>query len=140
MTKCFKFNKKYYYAGTVVKIRDGAEKHVGFCSMLTFIGYNTDNNLYIFQSFYDIWKRYEITEKQLEEYIEYVAKAYCASTQNEKKEMDPKYVDGIVSAWIWYVLIMFFAFFVKGIENVILIWIAASVAFWGWRHKKIKGE
>jgi hypothetical protein len=136
----FHFNGNQYYTGTVVAIKEEAKQHVGFCSMLKFVDYNIENDLCNFVSLYDTWHSYTLTDEQLKLYIEYVAKAYVATTRYEQThKVEPKYIDGIVSAWIWYILIMIFALFLKGIENVIGLWSLASIVFWSWRCNKMNG-
>ena len=136
----FYFNKKKYYAGTIVKIKEESQQYVGFLSTLQFINCDVENDLYNFVSLHDKWKRYVLTKKQLESYIEYVTKSYVDTMQyNQTNKIDPKYIDGIVSAWIWYILIMVFALFLKGIVNTVVLWLISTVVFLNWRHNKING-
>ena len=54
--------------------------------------------------------------------------------------MQPDNIDGIVSAWIWYIIIMVFGLFLKEPLNVFGVWILASVIFFTWRHRKMNGD
>ena len=137
----FNFKGKKYGAGTIIKIYKNAEKYFKFNSMLKFKRYNSNENLYCFTSLYDTWQEYKMTDIQLNVYIENVVKECIWETSyRETETIDPKYIDGILSAWIWYIIIMFFALFLNGIGNKIITLVIISIIFWSWRKKKINGE
>ena len=66
--------------------------------------------------------------------------AYIADTTKLSNKIEPKYIEGIISAWIWYILIMFFGVLLKGAVTTIIVWTLASIIFFNWRRKKINGE
>jgi hypothetical protein len=88
---------------------------------------------------YDCWSYYDISEEQLENVVEKIIKPYTTNSNMCSKAESLKYTEGIVSAWIWYLLIMLFAIFLKGIENIIGIQLLATFVFWTWRNKKLNG-
>lgn len=136
-THKFTFNGKVYYIGTIVKINEEYQKHTGFNSFLKFIGYNASSQTYCFSSLVNNWDIYNLFDEQINLYIDKVIKEeekYC-----EKTECNPKYIDGILSAWIWYILFMFGALFLNGRLNIIIVWCLSTLIFFSWRSKKIKG-
>ena len=136
-TTPFIFNNHIYYVGTIVEINEEWKQNFRFNSTLKFTGYDVNDCSYCFTTLQDNWKIYKLSEAQIQMCVKSVLLDGVMEPKNEK--IDPKYIDGIVSAWIWYILIMFFALFLKGAENVIGIWIIATFLFFGWRHNKIKG-
>ena len=136
-TSPFIFNGKIYYVGTIIRIKEEYKQYVGFNSILKFSGYIIDENVYCFSSLQDKWKIYKIPSNQIAQYIENILSE--GVIEDADKRIDPKYIDGIVSAWIWYILVMFFAVFVKEPGNTITVWILATFIFFRWRHIKIKG-
>lgn len=136
-TSPFIFNNKFYYPGTIVKIKKEWEQYFQFNTVLQFTGYIIDERAYCFSTLQDRWRIYKLSSEQVSEYIEDVLKESLKECDN--KIVNTEYIDGIVSAWIWYILIMLFALFFKGAENVIMTWCLATFIFFSWRHKKIKG-
>jgi hypothetical protein len=92
---------------------------------------------YCFTALHDNWEIYRLSRDEIYKYIECVLKVGVIK-ENDRK-VEPKYIEGIVSAWIWYILVMFFAIFLKGAENVIMTWGLATFIFFNWRNRKIKG-
>jgi hypothetical protein len=133
----FIFNGKNYYTGTIIEIKEELQQHVNFSLKLQYIGYITEKKTYYFSSLYDNWQVYNIPKEQLCMYIKNIL--YEGKIENKNQTLDPKYIDGIVSAWIWYILIMFFSLFFRGVENIIITWCVATFIFFSWRSKKIKG-
>jgi hypothetical protein len=136
-TAPFIFNDKHYYAGTVVKIKEEWKQCLGFNSMLQFTGYMVEEKLYYFTALHDNWEIYRLSKDEMYKYIECVLKVGVIK-ENDRR-VEPKYIEGIVSAWIWYILAMIFAIFLKGAENVIMTWGLATFIFFNWRNRKIKG-
>ena len=136
-TSPFIFNGKLYYIGTVVKVKEGFEQYFKFNSMLQFTGYIIDEKAYCFSSLQDKWEVYRLSSRQVSEYIDKVLQANVVEYNDNKENI--QHIEGIVSAWIWYILIMFFALFFKGVGNVIMTWLFATFIFFSWRHRKIKG-
>lgn len=134
----FDYKGKRHYIGTIVEIREESKKYCGFNSTLKFIGYNIDDDSYSFVTLYDAWRICKLSAEQISLYIKEII-VEGAPIQNKNKKIESKYIEGIVSAWIWYILIMFFALFLKGIENTLLTWIAATFIFFRWRHIKMNG-
>ena len=136
-TDLFIFNHAHYYIGTIVKIKREYQHTCRFNSTLKFTGYIISENVYCFSSIHNPWDVYRLSREQIDLYIDEIIKSGVGV--DNQKTMDPKYIDGILSAWIWYIFIMVFAICFNGIENVILTWCAATFIFFNWRHKKIKG-
>lgn len=133
----FIFNGKLYYTETIVKIKENLRKFVGFNSSLKYIDYLIEKNVYCFSSLYNNWETYHITCEQIQDYIEDVLYESKMKIINER--IEPKYIEGITSAWIWYILIMFFAVFLKRITYAIVVCVIATFIFFDWRNTKIKG-
>ena len=133
----FIFNGQSYYIGTIVKINEQYQGQVMFNSVLKFTGYNFYEDVYCFSSLQDCWEIYKLSDEQIKLYVSEILKE-CV-TEQHNKSAHVAYVEGIVSAWIWYILIMFFALFLNGVENVIIIWCITTFVFFYWRHYKIKG-
>ena len=139
MKKYFLYKGKQYFVGTIIKIHPEMRDKFNFYAMLRFIKYDSISQLCYFTSLYDSWKSYIIPEKQLNKYIEAIVHSgdlvddtmYC---QNN----NPNYIEGIVDAWIWYIISMLFSCMLNGFHNVICAWILASIIFFSWRRKKIK--
>ena len=98
-----------------------------------------DENKYKFHYLNNCLEKYSLSEDELEIYIESIVTACVQSLPNEIK-VEPKYIDGIVVAWTWYILIMFGSLFVKGIAIKILLQIVTTCFFVLWRKKKMRGE
>ena len=49
---------------------------------------------------------------------------------------NPKYIDGIVEAWAWYIFIMLLAIIFIFPWNLVS-WVIASIVFFSWRNKKM---
>lgn len=137
-TNYFNYHGKRYNIGTIVKINENGKKYCGFNSTLKFTGYNISDDLYCFSSIYDMWKVYKLSNNQIGLYVDDIL-VECRCKVNDHKKSYAKYIDGIVSAWIWYIIIMFFALFLKGIENILLTWIVSTFIFFRWRHQKMNG-
>ena len=139
-TRPFVFNGMFYYVGSIVKIKEEWQKNFKFNTTLQFSGYIEDERIYVFSPIQDRWTMYKLSIEQISQYIERVLNSnteYNNSINN--KMVAPQYIDGIVSAWIWYILIMLFAFFFQGVENKIMAWSIATFIFFNWRNSKIKG-
>lgn len=136
-TSPFIFNGKIYYVGTIVKIKKEYHNNVGFHTVLKFVGYITEENAYCFSSLQNKFEIYKISADYISKYIENILEN-VAIEENDKRA-DPKYIEGIVSAWIWYILVMFIAIFAKDPVNSIMLCVVSTFIFFIWRHKKIKG-
>lgn len=138
---CFNFNNFQYGYGTIVKIYKNKRNHFGCCTNVIFEGYNRNNDrLYHFSSLHDKWDDYCMTKDELELYIEKIEHIGCNNDlQNDVKIIPPSYIEGIVDAWIWYIIVIFFAVFIKGIGSTIIIWTISSWIFWSWRKNKMNG-
>ena len=133
----FIFNNGEHYVGTIVSINDAYKQNFRFNSILKFIGYSLEEDAYCFTTLQDNWNVYKLSEKQIRIYIKDILKE--GQTEFKNENIDPQYIDGIISAWIWYILIMFFAVFLRDVQNIIAVWLVATFIFFSWRHKKIKG-
>lgn len=136
-TSPFVFNGRIYYPGTVIKVKEIYKHLFKFNSMLRFTGYIISEKTYCFSSLHDGWEVYKLSNDQISKYFESILTEGIIKDDN--KRTDPKYIDGIVSAWIWYILVMVFALFFKGAGNVIMTWCLATFIFFRWRNRKIKG-
>ena len=136
-TTPFIFHNSLHHVGTIVAINDEWKQNFRFNSTLKFIGYSVDDCKYCFTTLQDNWNIYKLSEEEIQIYIKSILQDGAIELKNEN--FDPKYIDGIASAWIWYAIIMFFALFLQGVENVIGVWVISTFIFFNWRHKKIKG-
>lgn len=136
-TSLFIFNGRSYYVGAKVKIKEEYIQHCRFNSILQFTGYIIDENVYCFSSVQNHWEVYRWSSEQVSLYIDAVLINGVAEHGSERT--DAKYIDGIVSAWMWYIFIMVFALFFNGVENIIITWCVATFIFFQWKNKKIKG-
>ena len=137
-TNLFIFNGSIYYPGTIVKIKEEYRQFVGFSAVLKFTGYIVEEKVYCFSSLYDVWGVYKMSSKQISEYVEAVLSE--GTIEDKSKRRDPRYIDGIVSAWIWYIFAMLFFSLAKDPADVIIGWGLATFIFFRWRHNKIKEE
>lgn len=140
MSKHFNFNGKMYGTGTVVLINENYRKDFGFYSRLVFDRYDEEKGLYFFTSLSRHWDMFGMNDFQIEECIETIVKPYGVIVQIDPTPVvDPDNIEGIVSAWIWYIIIMCLGFFLKDIIDQIIVWALASIIFFSWRHKKMNG-
>ncbi len=140
MSNYFCFQGKQYSQGTVVKVCENHKDKFRFYSYLVFESHDITNNIYSFRSLYNTWDIFNISTEQLNEYIEEVVVHNVSNQVDMYSKVDPKYIEGIVSAWIWYITAMIFGLFLQNITSMIGIWITASVIFFSWRRQKINGE
>lgn len=141
MIYSFNFKGNKYAQGTVVKIVEKHQNEFKFNSNLVFEKYDENNGLLYFRTLYSNWDQFCIGKNKVEEYIStVVSPVVIASECKFSPKTNEEYVDGIVSAWIWYIIIMVFGLFLQGWTNVIIIWVLSSVIFFSWRHKKMNGE
>ena len=133
----FIFHGRLYYPGTIVEIRDEYQKDFHFRTVLKFIDCVSEEGTYCFVSIYDNFEMYTLYDAQIDLYIKTILKEGLIETPN--KHMSDRNIEGIVSAWMWYVLIMWFALFFQGLENTMVTWVVATLVFFSWRNKKIKG-
>lgn len=134
----FIFNGKVYYIGTIIKINEDYKKYFGFNSRLKFSGYIIQENACCFTSLYNALDVYKISNKDIMKYTEGIVEEVVMDTS--VTTIDPKYIDGIVSAWIWYIIAMFFSLAFKNIFDTLLVWTVSTLIFFNWRNKKIRGE
>ena len=139
MLQSFTLKETTYLNGTIVKIHEDKCCKFGYSCYLKFVGIE-NGKFYKFCSLYDGLKCFEMSEEDLEEYIDEIIKPYTLDMITIKPKVAPKNIDGIVLAWIWYILIMISSLFFAGIENKILLQMVASGVFLCWRAKKMKGE
>lgn len=140
MNNCFYFKGSNYGRGTVVQIYEKKKGEFKFYSYLIFEECD-NNNLCRFRSPYNNWEHFNISTNQLQEYIEAITEPHAVIVNaGSYPQVNQEYVEGIVDAWIWYILVMFLGLFLKGIVNVLGVWILASIVFFSWRHKKMNGE
>lgn len=135
---CFKGN--LYGYGTVVKINEKYVNKFKFNSNLLFVKYDKFNNMYHFQSLYNMWETFTINSDNLYEYIDCILKPNNDETCDINKKIPTEYVDGIVSGVVWYIIATFCALFLKGFENTVYVWAASSFIFFIWLSKKRNGE
>ena len=131
----FLYNGIKYYVGTIIEVREDHRELFNYWSVVKFVKCD-DAGMYYFSSLHDIWTLYTLSAGQLQLCIDKVLKAQLDIPVQDNR-MEPQYIDGIVEAWTWYLLAMFGAPFVKGIGNVIIIWVFASIVFFTWRNNKI---
>lgn len=132
----FIYNQIKYHNGTIVEIYDQYTHYFKFNRILKFTGYNAKDNLYYFTSMHDTWAIYAMTAQQILLYIKEILEYPVVMQENK---INPNYIENIMTAWIWYILIFILSLCAKGIGNVILGCVASTIIFFSWRHKKIKG-
>ena len=140
MYSYFYFKGSFYEKGSLVHIHEKYKKDFKFCSCLVFEGYDEKTGVCCCHSMLSCWEKYEIPVDKLNDIIEDVTPAYKSKNNNSSSKIEDKYIEGMISAWIWYILIMVFALFAKDPGAKIYTWIAASFIFFYWRHKKKNGE
>lgn len=141
----FVYNNKAYYSGTIVVMsgfdcvmQTNKQTEMTFCYYLS--EYNTyvckTNNAYFnYKSNNFYAKLLSVTNKTDVEYVN-----FCLLQEKLKNKpmtfVDELNIDGMFIAWIWYVLIMGAAVIFK---DMLSIWICASIIFFSYRAKKLKG-
>lgn len=139
MKDYFVYNGVRYYVGTVIELKEECRKDFKCSSYLKFIKYDDDSNKCCFGYMDDIWHGHWVSKDRLPMYIQSIHKAELIP-ENTNKTMEPKYIDGIVEAWTWYIIVMIFALLIKGASSTIILWIIASTIFFTWRYNKINGK
>lgn len=140
MKNYFVFEGENYFTGTVVQIYAEHKDKFKFYSNIIFEEYDEENDLCTFKSLYSSWDRFYIPYNKLGEYIEKIVEPYYLIPDVNGHKIKEDCVEGIISAWIWYILIMIFGLFLKGTITMVGIWIIASVVFFTWRYNKMNGE
>lgn len=140
MENLFLYKGQMYETGAIVKIKEDKKDQFDFCSILVFDGYDVESKYCVFHYIYDCWQVFNIHILDLEIVIDEVTPAYSSIKKKSCHKVEEKYVEGIVSAWIWYILAMLFGLVAKGIDNTILVWVGVSFVFFTWRHQKLNGE
>ena len=140
MQDFFVFKGQLYREGAIVQLREEYEDKFGFNTYLVFDKYEPDNGVCRFHALHDAWETYNISVMELKNVIKEVTPSYTDIKNKQYGKVQEKYIEGIISAWIWYILIMFFALFAKDPGSKILTWIVASVIFFSWRRRKLNGE
>ena len=138
MVDCFYYDGKLYTAGTWIAIK--SEKRTNFGNNVAFIyeGDNQITNAHIFHA-WGTTNKYEIRRSELQDLIEVIL--YVPENQEEKRgKMPAKYINGIVEAWICYILGMFAICFCADVVVKVFAWIVVSIIFFSWRNSKMKGE
>lgn len=140
MLNYFYFKENIYGNGTVIQVTEKYKEKFKFNLNVVFEKYDEKNELVYFRSLYNNWDNFSVTTDQLNECIDKVVEPRSIVIQtNSHKKIEEQYIDGIVSAWMLYIIVMFFGMFLKGALNVIVAWTLASVIFFRWRHNKING-
>ena len=134
----FIFNKNKYYTGTIIEIQNDKKEFFSFNKTLKFSRYDNYCNAYCFTSLHDIWTEYKIQAENIELYINKILVEVKKDEDNCNKT-NPQYIDGIIVAWSWYVILMFFSLCLSGVSTKILALIGTTVVFFNWRNKKING-
>ena len=129
----FVYHGTKYYADTIVEVHENKREFFHYWSVVKFVRCD-EAGLYCFSSLYDIWTLYKLSAAQIPAYISKILTPELSPPITDTK-MDPKYIDGIVEAWTWYLLAMVAAPFIK--DYTIVVWIFASVVFFTWRNNKI---
>lgn len=140
MNNSLHFRGNSYGKGTVVKIYERHQDKFKFYSNLVFEGYDSKISLYNFKSLYNSWDVFYISKIQLEEYIEEIVEPHCGTQVCSSQKVEPNYIDGMASAWTWYIIIMLFGILLKGVISTVIVCVLASIVFFTWRRNKINGE
>lgn len=135
----FIYNGIKYYSGTIIKI-----KRFGNAKEAVFLGYNKNINQYMvrFDTNNTVFYRSDAFNKDIVEITNRSNKSFIDWAQREDERLHPKLtasrevsIDGMMLAWIWYVLIMLVAVI---FNDRIEIWTFASIVFFSYRNKKLK--
>lgn len=135
----FIYNGIKYYSGTIIKI-----KRFGNAKEAVFLGYNKNINQYMvrFDTNNTVFYRSDAFNKDIVEITNRSNKSFIDWAQREDERLHPKLtasrevsIDGMMLAWIWYVLIMLVAVI---FNDRIRIWTFASIVFFSYRNKKLK--
>ena len=141
----FVYNDKTYFSGTIIKIkqfdyvsRKNTETYATFCH------YDTENKLYVCKV-YNCMISYThsifnnsiicVTDMVDDKFLEYKIKCKKLKEQQNTFANELKR-DDLLIAWIWYIFIMMIAIIFK---DRIGIWIFASIIFFNYRKRKLKG-
>lgn len=135
----FIYNGIKYYSGTIIKI-----KRFGNAKEAVFLGYNKNINQYMvrFDTNNTVFYRSDAFNKDIVEITNRSNKSFIDWAQREDERLHPKLtasrevsINGMMLAWIWYVLIMLVAVI---FNDRIGIWTFASIVFFSYRNKKLK--
>ena len=136
----FVFNGEQYYTGTVIRLkvydnmaRQYLEKDVTFFYVLddnryVVGGSNTSMVLSTTDFFNALVKVVNIPSPTLKS---------CENTHRRLTFIEELGIEGMLAAWIWYIFIMLVAVI---FNDCIIIWISASLIFFNYRNRKIKGD
>lgn len=134
----FVYNNKKYYSGTLIYVNWANYVTRSLCKTLAkFCEFQNDKNSYIFEidgmkhsrstiDFYNIL---------LGIYGEEKPRNYTETRVKRGTFKDELEIDGLLFAWIWYIIIMAAAII---FHDRILIWCATSFIFFSYRNKKLK--
>lgn len=135
----FNYKGKSYGLGSIIKIYDNKSKNYKFKTYFVFDDV-ISNNIYRFRALNDNLEYFNFTNEDLDACIEKVTREEPVINPNVNKNVSANYIDGIIEAWTWYILVMIGSFFLKGIGVIIGLQIFASIIFWYWRNKKMRGK
>ena len=139
MTDWFYFKGLLYRGAPIVQVKDEYRKDFKFNTYLVFEGYDEKNKICHFHYLHNVWEKYVIPVDKLDIVILNVTPDCNYGKKQSPIKVEEKYIENIVSAWIWYLLAMFLAVFLKDLSDVILAWTTASFIFFRWRHIKMNG-
>lgn len=135
----FVYNGNKYYSGTIIKI-----KRFGNTKEAVFLGYNKNINQYMvrFDADNTVFYRSDAFNKDIVEITNQSNKSFIDWAQREDERLHPKLtasremsIDGMMLAWIWYVLIMLVAVIFNDRIGILTF---ASIVFFSYRNKKLK--
>lgn len=130
-----------YNCGDVVVMSDAVDKKTGGNRIAKFNGLNLGNYTFSIIAPNTPFDKTEIVvkDKFLHLYVigKHIVEEQAVTNVVIAEELrNPKYIDGIVEAWAWYIFIILLAIIFIFPWNLIS-WVIASIVFFSWRNKKM---
>lgn len=129
----FIYNEKQYCTGTKIKIR--VCNNYGMCPITArFIEYDTNTKTYYFEDMNGV--PYKYSEHGWNSFF------LCVYGEHKKANTDKEYtfdnelnIDGMINAWLWYIVLIAISTILKG--NV-FYWVIISYVFFKYRNEKLR--
>lgn len=137
--KYFYYNNEMYLHGTTIRVKTSKIYKLSGCDKLVFVEKDSKTNECVFSSFGSSFgvKTFIIKESELHDYIEEVL---CQTKVDlDFNKMETKNIDGIVNAWIWFLLICFGSLCITPSLGGLLIRFIACVIFYFWIENERNG-
>ena len=145
MVNYFVYNDQKYYSGTIINVfRNNKCTGESTKSEAVFLGYYTVQDKYVLMCknrlhfvpknlFYTMI--IDVTNEMNEKYVSWADEYNKKHAPKKKTFNDELNVDGMLVAWVWYIIVMLFAVF---LNDRIFAWILASIVFFNYRKNKLE--